>query len=252
VEGSAWRLAGVDWRLIAVNPSDGATAPKVEQPKLRVPTPADVGRLLEAVRSDYRAPVALIASTGLRRGEALALEWPAVSLDPNAPTVRVEGTLQRANGTLRTYPPKTERSRRVVPLSPSTAAMLRVVRKEQNERRLVAGAAWESRQFVFDRGDGKPLDPDTLSKEFRRAADSVGLDGTRLHDMRHAFASMMIGAGTGARVVADLLGHATVGFTLHVYTHPTERDAAEAAATTERLLGRAMAWDESGTNRPRR
>lgn len=197
-----------------------------------------------------RPRVALIAATGLRRGEALALEWPAVSLDPKAPTIRVEGTLQRANGTLQSYPPNTERSRRVVPLSPSTAAVLRAVRKEQNERRLVAGAAWESRPFVLDRGDGKPLDQDTLSKEFRRAADSVGLDGTRLHEMRHAFASMMIGAGTGARVVADLLGHATVGFTLHVYTHPTERDAAEAAATTERLLGRAMAWDESGTNHP--
>lgn len=248
---AAFRQA-VRWKAIAVNPSDGVTPPKVEQPNLRVPGPVDVASLLDAVRPEYRPAVALIATTGVRRGEALALEWPAVSLDPGAPTIRVDGSLQRANGTLRVYPPKTERSRRIVPLPASTAAMLRAVRKDQAERRLVAGAAWGPGQYVLDRGDGQPLDPDTLSKEFRRAADSVGLDRVRLHDLRHAVASMLIGAGTGARVVADLLGHSTVGFTLQTYTHPSELDAAEVAATTERLLGQAVGWDESGTKHPRR
>jgi integrase len=88
-----------------------------------------------------------------------------------------------------------------------------------------------------DRGSGQPLDPDTFSKAFRSAARGIGLDGVRLHDLRHAFASMLVGAGTNARVVGDLLGHATVGFTLATSVHPDEDAAATAVAEAARLIG---------------
>jgi integrase len=71
--------------------------------------------LLAAVDADYRIPLAVAAGTGLRRGELLALTWPAVDLE-DRPRIRVDGTLQRAAGSLVVSPPKTERSRRVVPL----------------------------------------------------------------------------------------------------------------------------------------
>jgi site-specific recombinase XerD len=47
---------------------------------------------------------------------------------------------------------------------------------------------------------------------------------------------MLVSAGTNVRVVSDLLGHATVGFTLGTYTHPSEQEAAAAMATVERLI----------------
>ena len=81
------------------------------------------------------------------------------------------------------------------------------------------------------------MDPDTFSKAFRDAARSVGLDGVRLHDLRHAFASILVSAETNPRVVSDLLGHATVAFTLQTYFHPDEDAAADAVARAERLLG---------------
>jgi site-specific recombinase XerD len=58
----------------------------------------------------------------------------------------------------------------------------------------------------------------------------------RLHDVRHAFASMLIAEGTGARVVSDLLGHSTVAFTLQTYVHPSEEEAATAVAVAARLI----------------
>jgi integrase len=58
----------------------------------------------------------------------------------------------------------------------------------------------------------------------------------RLHDLRHGFASMLVSAGTNVRVVSDLLGHSTVGFTLQTYTHPDEQEAAAAMAEAERLI----------------
>jgi integrase len=228
--------SAVRWQAIAVNPSDGVTPPKIEQARLNVPGPADVARLLAAVDAKYRTPLGLAAGTGLRPGEVLGLTWSAVDLE-GRPGVRVEGTLQRAEGRLVVLPPKTDRSRRVVPLPASMVDALRRHRVDQNERRLIAGPAWHAGEFIFERGDGQPLDPDTFSKAFRFAARRIGLDGVRLHDLRHAFASMLLGAGTNARVVGDLLGHATEGFTLATYVHPDDDAAATAVARAEAMLG---------------
>jgi integrase len=68
----------------------------------------------------------------------------------------------------------------------------------------------------------------------------VGLKGVRLHDLRHGFATMLVGAGTNARVVSDLLGHATVAFTLQTYYHPDEATAAAAIDAAEQMLGPAL------------
>ena len=71
---------------------------------------------------------------------------------------------------------------------------------------------------MFDRGDGRQLDPDTLRDAFHLAAR---LPVTcRLHDLRHALATSLIGAGVDAATVSKCLGHATVGFTMSVYVSP--------------------------------
>ena len=134
-------------------------------------------------------------------------------------------------------PPKTERSRRVVPLPASLTAALRRSRTEQAERRLLAGPAWNAGEYVFDRGDGRPVDPDAFGKAYRAARETVGLNDVRLHDLRHGFASLLVAAGTNVRVVADLLGHSTISFTLQTYVHSDEKAAAVAIDEAERLLG---------------
>ena len=239
------------WQLLATNPSDGVTPPKIEQAKLTVPSPTDVARLLMAADERHRTAMTIAAGTGLRRGELLALVWADIDLE-DRPRLHVTGTLQRDGAALVRLPPKTERSRRVVPLPPSLAETLRRHRAEQNERRLHAGPAWHAGDFVFDNGTGAPVDPDAFGKAFRSAARRVGLDGVRLHDLRHGFASMLIGAGTGVRIMADLLGHSTVSFTLQTYTHPSEEEATAAMAEAEQLIGEKLdPWGESGANRSR-
>jgi integrase len=108
---------------------------------------------------------------------------------------------------------------------------------EQLERRLVAGPAWVAGDYVFDRGDGHPIDPDALSKAFRLARGKLRLDRVRFHDVRHLFASMLVANGTNVRVVSDLLGHSTISFTLSVYVHPDEAAAVAAINDAERMLG---------------
>jgi integrase len=234
--------------VLRSNPCDGVKLPKLPRVKLQIPDAGEVARLLEAIDEDNRTALALIAGTGMRRGEVLGLRWSAVELDAGRPRVRVEGTLQRTPAGLVVEEPKTERSAREVPLSSSLVALLREQRKDQNERRLVMGSAWADTDFVFDRGDGRPVDPDAFGAAFRRARDRIGLQGVRLHDLRHGFASLLVNAETNPRVVSDLLGHSDVAFTLQTYFHPDEDAAAAAVVRAEELLG----WGESGANRSRR
>jgi integrase len=165
------------------------------------------------------------------------MRWPAVELDDGRPHMTIQGTLQRAPAGLVVEGPKTDRSRRDVPLSVSLVAILRAHRKEQLERRLLAGAAWAEGDYVFDRGDGRPVDPDAFGAAFRRARERVGLEAARLHDLRHGFASILVNAETNPRVVADLLGHATVAFTLQTYFHPDADAAVDAVRKAEQALG---------------
>jgi integrase len=202
-----------------------------------MPSAADIRTLLGTVDPAYRVALMVAAGTGLRRGEVLALRWSAAELDGPRPHLRVEGTLQRVSGKLEVLPPKTERSRRSVPIPPVLAATMKKHRTEQTERRLLAGPAWHPGEYVFDRGDGRPVDPDAFGRAFRAARDAAGLPRVRLHDIRHGFASLLVAAGTNPRVVSDTLGHATVGFTLQTYVHPDENAAAIVAVEAERLLG---------------
>lgn len=238
----------VKQRRIAVNPFDAVTLPAARRPKLITPKAKDTAKILGCVEGDYLVPVKLAAATGLRRGEVCAVRWDGLYLDGDhescpmggVPHLHIEGTMQRVGSKLTTMPPKSERGRRAVPLAPFAVAMLRKHRTEQTERRLLLGEAWSDDDLIVDRGDGSPMDPDTLGDAFRRATARAGVVGVRLHDLRHAWATAMIGAGQNAAAVSEALGHATVGFTLTTYVHSGAEMGAPLAAAAEEALGDAL------------
>ena len=91
-------------------------------------------------------------------------------------------------------------------LPPMAVEGLRGWRRDQAERRLFLGEAWHDAGVVIDRGDGRPLDPAEFSHAFGRRCARVGLDGVRLHDLRHAFATSLLVAGIHPKVVSEALG----------------------------------------------
>jgi integrase len=174
-----------------------------------------VRRILEAAEDPLHIALLLAASTGMRRGEVLGLRWTAI----DGTKVHVNLSLQRVRGSLVFVPPKTDRSRRTISLPPVTVDALKRWRKVQSERRLLLGEAWNDLDVVVDRGDGRPLDPAELSHGFARLCARTGLQGMRLHDLRHAFATQLLVAGVHPKVVSDALGHASTAFTMDVYSH---------------------------------
>jgi integrase len=67
----------------------------------------------------------------------------------------------------------------------------------------------------------------------------------RLHDLRHSCASLLLGEGVAAQIVASLLGHSEVKTTLNIYGHVSRSQNEDAAAAMDRLLGHHYAVQES-------
>lgn len=226
----------VRWQVLAVNPAAAVSPPRVDRSALRVPDASKVRELLAAAKGGpYHTPLLLLATAGLRRGEVLAIHWSDVDLETGR--VRIVASLQKVRGEVSFVPPKTDRSRRTVSLPPSVVEHLRRYRKEQNERRLLTGVAWHDEDLVVDRGDGSHLDPDTLSGGFERLATRVGLDGVRLHDLRHAFATTLLTAGVHPKVVSEALGHSSVAFTMDTYQHVLPTMGDQVAEAIESVFG---------------
>lgn len=115
--------------LIARNVAESVKRPTVESKEARFLSPAEVSRLLQAAESSrYHPLLAFIAGTGVRKGEALATRWSDVDLE--ACTYRVRGT-------------KTEKSRRVLPLSSELVKLLKTQKRTQAAERLRAANIWQ-------------------------------------------------------------------------------------------------------------
>lgn len=213
--------------LLARNPAAQVRRPGVERREARH-LPADgVAAVLRAAEgSRYHSALLLIAATGMRRGEAAALRWDAVDLD--AGVLRVRSTVSRVEGALVTSEPKTDRSRRTVPLSPSAVAMIRRHRTAQLEDRLRAGNQWTDSGLVFTTEAGTAVDPRNLLRALEAAAKKAGVEDVGVHTLRHSAAVAWLENGVHIKAVADLLGHSSVAITGDVYGH-TSDDTARAA-----------------------
>ena len=212
----------VRWGLVARNVADLVDPPRVQHREMLVLSPEQVRRLLEAAKGGpLEAVIAVAVSTGLRRGELLALRWRDVELDVGV--LRVVGTLQRDyDRKLVIAEPKTARSRRQVELSAIAVDALRAHRAAQTETRLLLGEEWEDNDLVFPNPFGRPQDGShLLLGQFVPLLESAGLPRIRLHDLRHTAATLLLGRGIHPKIVSEMLGHTTVGITLDLYSHVT-------------------------------
>lgn len=213
--------------LLARNPAAQVQRPGLKRQEARYLGGDEVTKLLAAARSSrYWPALVLIAGTGIRRGEACGLAWDAVDLD--AGTMRIASTVSRVGGELVTAEPKTERSRRMVPLSPALVKLLKAHRTEQAAEQLRAGDQWQASGVVFATEFGGPVDPRNLLRVVQVAADTAKLEGVGTHTLRHAAAVGWLESGVHIKAVADLLGHGSIAVTGDIYGH-TSDDTARAA-----------------------
>ncbi len=210
---------GVIWRTLTRNVAEAVKPPKVSRKEMRALTGPEVHRMLEACEDTaWHSIFHTLTWTGLRRSELLGLRWKDVDLI--LASLRVVQSVQRLNtGEFIVQEPKTASGRRTIALSPASCLVLREHREKQEADATLLGRQLAEDDLVFSHPDGSPRDPSTLTLAFRRLTRRIGLDGVRLHDLRHTMASLYLEQGVNPKTVAERLGHASVTITLDLYSH---------------------------------
>lgn len=208
------------WGWIAHNYAADASPPRVHAPEVRPPTPAEVGRLFRLASGEdpTLAAFVILAATGARRSELVALRWSDIDIRRASMTIR-HGVVLGPDGLVEKGT-KTHAVRNVS-LDPTTLAALLAHQARADELALAFGTTRSPGSYVFSlEPDGSStVRPDSMSRAFRQLCAKAGVPGARLHDPRHYVATQLLAGGVDVRTVAGRLGHRNPSTTLNVYSH---------------------------------
>ncbi|MGO4603047.1 tyrosine-type recombinase/integrase [Terrabacter sp. 2YAF2] len=220
---SVFRAAVAD-KMIAADPCEGVVLPRRRKAEaaMRVPTVAQVGRLLRAADDRFTAYVALCAFAGLRMGEAAGVQVGDVDFLRRQLTVSRQ--LQRDGREVAVRAPKYGSERAVYLPDELVTILAEHVRQHTPEG---SPDRWLFTAYA------KPLHDNAVTFRWRQTRKAAGCPSVRLHDLRHFYASGLIAAGCDVVTVQRALGHATATTTLGTYAHlwPSAEDRTRSAAS---------------------
>lgn len=206
--------------LILRNPCNFVKPPKRVKPKINALSREERSRMLKIARDAQPTPLAvaieIALTTGMRRGEICALRWS----DYN----RVRGTLSvthalgNGEGGYYLKDPKSDDSVRTIPITMHLRSVLDRMMEDSRYMCKRLKLKFNSEAYILgsQETDSHPYNPTQIGKDFACFCKMNGFDCT-LHDLRHTFATYMIGCGVDVRTVADYLGHANPSMTLDIY-----------------------------------
>ena len=164
----------------------------------------------------------LLAYSGIRRGEALALTWGDIDLKEH--TLDINKTLAQGEcNSLIVQPPKSEAGIRKIGLDRGTIQVLRQWKIEQAEFLLGRGFnAMQPDQLVFSNEENNShLNFAAFRSAFERICERHGIEFLHIHGFRHTHASLLFEAGLKMDEVKERLGHEKIETTMDIYTHVT-------------------------------
>lgn len=220
--------------LVDRNVASLVSPPRAERPEMNTWTVAELKEFLGSVDGHrLHAAFVVLATTGMRRGEVLGLQ--RADIDLARAEVSVRRTVGVVDGRIEIGSPKSASSRRLVALDTTTTEVL----TDHLEHR--AGSAW-----VFPgEGDG-PLNPASFSTTFDRLVVRAGVPRIRMHDLRHTYATIALGAGVHPAVVSERLGHSSIAITIDLYSHAVPGLQREAAGAVGDLILRVAGRSVGG------
>ena len=222
--------------LLATNPMQQVKRPTNAYREPRELTPEQVTDVLtETEAHPWRTVMLVMATTGIRRGEALGLTWQDIDLDAGVLHIRQQVT--RTSKGLGFTPPKSRSGIRTVPLSPPIVAELRAHSTRQKQARLRVGELWKDLDLVTTTDLGGMVEPRNFSRWYAKCASNADLPDTGFHALRHYFVTAAIHEGSSAVDVAKVVGHSSPAFTLNQYANAVEEGQKRSAAAVARSLG---------------
>ena len=215
--------------LIRVNPAVGCKLPPKKAREMQVLTREEIQRfLIQAKAEGYFELFLLELTTGLRRGELLALQWEDLNLETGELKITKQVYRTKEDGLLISQP-KTKSSIRTISLPPPLLNILKEYREGVNSR-------W---MFPSPVKEDSPLDPAHIRTRLHLILEHAQCKQIRFHDLRHTFATMALGSGMDVKTLSAMLGHVSAATTLDIYTHITDPMRSEAAAKIDQRIGKA-------------
>jgi len=214
----------IRWKHTVSNPVKGVARYEESEPTERILQPDEEERLLAAAAPHLKPILTILLNTGMRRNELLSLRWKNVNLAAG------QLTIQKTNS-------KNKRMH-LVPLNRAAVAALRSIPRAHD--------------LVFYNPKTKSSIKD-VKTAFHAACDAAGIEGLRLHDLRHTFATRLRERGVDLGTIMKLLGHSTIAMTLR-YAQVSEESQHAAVGKLEekqdipeRNPERPPSRDKSGT-----
>ena len=102
---------------------------------------------------------------------------------------------------------------------------------------------WDARGFIFSTSTGHPLSSQNVSRDLHALLTAAGLPRQRLHDLRHAFATLQLEAGADVFEVSRALGHASIATTANTYGHFTGAMAGRSVDRMTAILGESASGE---------
>ncbi len=171
----------------------------------------------------------LLAFSGMRKGEALALTWNDLNFITKE--IRINKTLSSGeNNRLFVQTPKTKNSIRTLKMDKITMDILEEWNKIQKQDYLKLGInTLQPKQLVFSNENNEYLQPAMTTKWILRIQEKYELPKITTHGLRHTHCSLLFEAGASIKEVQERLGHSDIQTTMNIYTHVTEKAKDEAA-----------------------
>jgi integrase len=229
------------WRLITHNPFEDVVKPRPETKKAIFLSPAQAQALLAAAQSHrLYAAIRIMLSLGLRRGEVCALRWDDIDFENRRLTVKATLNFIKTIGRIEGKP-KSESSRRILPIPAALLAALRWHKAAQDRERELLGYGKSDYVFTAAESDNS-LNPNNLYAAVKLIIRETDLpQDLTPHDLRHSCASFLIAQNVHAKVISAILGHASIRITLDLYGHLFPAQLDDAANAVEGIFEEAPA-----------
>jgi len=210
----------VKWGLLEKSPAAGMEKFNQNPPRERYLSKEELPRFLKALDGQEdqlsMSAIKLLLFTGCRKGEILSLRWDQIRLE--------EGRL---------YLPITKNGQsRSVILNANARAVLESLMEHRDD-----GA-----EYVFPPGAGsKRPHLGDLRKPFRNVCIAAKIDGLRIHDLRHSFATLAVMSSASLYDIQKLLGHSDISMTQR-YAHMVDDNLKRATDNVSEVIDRAIGY----------
>ncbi|OKL37035.1 site-specific integrase [Domibacillus mangrovi] len=179
----------------------------------------------------------VLIESGMRKGEAAALQWTDIDLKENRISITKSLDFQADSEEGLFGDTKTYNSKREIVMSQSIMNELRDHKKWQNNNKLTLNDIYKhDLNLVFCRIDGNYLPKSTLFNAFKRILKQAELQQLPIHSLRHTHAVMLLESGSSMKFIQDRLGHGSMAITADVYSHVSDRLSKESIEEYEKYV----------------